>query len=97
MAVRVYTEQEKQRIMEVVNEYPGNFTKAARELSPELNRSINAILLKIRQIKHDYDAPCVVSASGKRTPNGVTRWNVDSPPEFRTIRRWQNIKHLFFN
>ena len=96
MAIRKYTEQELQRIIEVVNEYPGNYTYAAGILSTELNRSANAILRKFRTIKKDYLTPCVVSASGKRTPSGVTRWNSDNVPNIRTIRRWQNIKHLFF-
>ena len=96
MAVRKYTQQEIDRIIEVINDYPGNYTYAASVLSNELNRSAKAILLKFRSIKFDYNTPCVVSATGRKTPNGVTRWTSNAVPEISIIRRWQNIKHLLF-
>ena len=96
MAVRKYTDEEINRIIEVINQYPGNYTYAARMLSSELNRSTNAIIIKFREVKHNYDTPIIVSPSGIKTPNGVTRWISGSIPEFTTVRRWNNIKHLFF-
>lgn len=96
MAVRKYTQQEIDRIIEVINDYPGNYTYAASMLSQELNRSPKAILIKFREIKFDYETPCVVSATGRKTPNGITRWISRAVPEITIIRRWSNIKHLLF-
>lgn len=97
MATRKYTDEEINRIIEVINDYPGNYTYAASILSSELNRSPKAILVKFRKIKFDYNTPIIVSATGKKTPNGITRWFSNTVPEITTIRRWTNIIHLLFN
>ena len=94
MAGKKYTNEENLRIIEVINDYPGNYTYAAKILAEELNRSSTAILLHFRSIKWNYDTPFVVSATGKKTPIGVTRWTVNAVPEITLIRRWANIKHL---
>ena len=96
MATQRWTDAELKQIIEYVNMYPGNYSYAFRELSPVINRSVLAISLKFKQIKNDYETPRVVSPIGIKTPNGISRWTT-TPPVFEKIRRWNNIKHLFFN
>lgn len=96
MAAKRWTKKEIERMIEVICEYPGNYTYAARVLSKEINRSVPAILIKFREVKWDYKTPVVISPNGTTTPNGVLRWYL-LPPTFVIIKRWQNIKHLFFN
>ena len=89
-----YTCEENLRIIEVINDYPGNYTYAAKILAEELNRSSTAILRHFRAIKWDYDTPFVISPNGKKTPVGIVRWTVNAVPQITLIRRWSNIKHL---
>lgn len=96
MAGKKWTEKEIERIIEVVNDYPGCYIHGFRVLSPELNRSVNSIRLKFNEVKFDYDTPIVVSATGKKTPNGIIRWNSNCVPDITLVRRWTNIKHLLF-
>ena len=93
---RKWTKEEIETVVEYINKYPGNYTYAARQVSPVINRSVSAILIKFREKKWDYKTPVVVSPDGIKTPNGIPRWCV-CPPTFEKIRRWNNIKHLFFN
>ena len=96
MAVRRWTNDELEKIIEYVNKYPGNYSYAFRELSPVINRSVLAISLKFKEIKGNYETPRVVSPIGIKTPNGISKWTIN-PPQFEKIKRWNNIKHLFFN
>lgn len=96
MAGKKWTDAEIARIIEIVNDYPGCYIHAFRTLSPELKRSVNSIRLKFNEVKFDYETPIIVSATGKKTPNGIIRWNSKCVPDIKVVRRWTNIKHLLF-
>ena len=95
MAVRRWTKEECDQIVDIINDYPGNYTYASKVASEVINRSASAILIKFRQIRPDYDTPIIISPKGKTTPKGMLRWYLN-PPEFVNVRRWGNIKHLIF-
>lgn len=95
MAVKKWTKKEIKFVVDCMNDFPGNYTYGAKTASKKIKRSVNAILLKFREIREDYKTPICVSPKGYTTPNGQYRW-AGNPPVFVIVKRWSNIKHLFF-
>ena len=91
-----WTKSEIELVVDCMNTYPGNYTYGAKIASKKISRSVNAILLKFREIREDYKTPICVSPKGYTTPNRQYRW-AGNPPVFHTVRRWNNIKHLIFS